>query len=418
MDNYDSFSILKQLSFVRSGGSQEELRCANIIKEECEKLQADVVLESFKVDGYKQIKSLLTFSCPNLEIECVTVGMSGSTPLEGLEGAFCYVNSLEDAQINDVEDKICLIHSKLVNYKLYKKLVEKKAKALILCCGNVYEDNDNVDLDPYMYRSRHYENGKIPAVCIRMKDADKILNLMPKTAKVVSIEEEFQADSHNVVATIYGDEYINEVIAFTAHYDSVTYSNGAYDNASGAASLLQLLAYFKKNKSKRTLKFIWCGSEEMGLLGSKAYVLEHKNELKNYKLCINIDMIGATIGRDIACVTGDVALKNYIKYISYEVGFPINSRQGVYSSDSTPFADNGITAVSFARLAPEGGAKIHSKLDILDNLSQENYYKTINFISLFASKMVNSVAFPVTEAMPEKMKEELDYYLGRKERPE
>ena len=156
----------------------------------------------------------------------------------------------------------------------------------------------------------------------------------------------------------------------------------------------------------------------MGLLGSKAYVLEHKNELKNYKLCINIDMIGATIGRDIACVTGDVALKNYIKYISYEVGFPINSRQGVYSSDSTPFADNGITAVSFARLAPEGGAKIHSKLDILDNLSQENYYKTINFISLFASKMVNSVAFPVTEAMPDKMKEELDYYLGRKERPE
>ena len=45
------------------------------------------------------------------------------------------------------------------------------------------------------------------------------------------------------------------------------------------------------------------------------------------------------------------SLVNYIKYLGCEVGFPIQVRQGVYSSDSTPFADNGIPSVSFARIA-------------------------------------------------------------------
>ena len=68
----------------------------------------------------------------------------------------------------------------------YKKLVEKKVSALILCCGDLYREADDVDLDPYMYRNRHYDNGKIPAVCIRMKDAEKVLRAKPQKAHPAS----------------------------------------------------------------------------------------------------------------------------------------------------------------------------------------------------------------------------------------
>lgn len=415
--SYKSFDLLNKLYFVRTGGSKEELKAAEILKAECESLGVEAHLESFKVDGYKVEKASVKFLNPDMEIECAGVGMSSSTSEEGITGEFTYITSQADAEIQNVEGKICLVHTKLVNQKLYKTLVEKKAIGLVLCTGSVYDDAENVDLDPYMYRERNYKHGKIPAVCIRMKDAEKVLRARPEKVNLVLIQEELQNDSHNVVATIPGTKYPDQVIAFTAHFDSVSYSKGAYDNATGSTGIMQLLAYFNEHAPARTLKFIWCGSEEMGLLGSVNYCETHKEELKNYKLCINIDMIGVTIGFDIACCTSNVSLVNYIKYLGAMDGFPIQVRQGVYSSDSTPFADNGVPALSFARIAPQGGAVIHSRKDVMDFLEEDNYYKTCDFIANFAEKMSSSVVFPVEQEIPGNMKEEIEYYFGRKERP-
>ena len=413
---YKSFDLLNVISFVRTGGSKEEMKARDIILEECKNLNANAWSEEFLVDGYDLHEAKLSFSDTSINIECTGVGMSSSTSDEGITGKFVYVDSLNSALVNNIEGCICLVHSKLVNYKLYKKLVERKALGLILCCGDIYLDNNQVDLDPYMYRERHYNEGKIPAVCIRMKDAEALLRKMPESATIVLKQEEKKNSSHNVVAEIIGSEYSNEIVAFTAHYDSVNYSKGAYDNATGSTTIMQMLAYYMENKPKRTLRFIWCGSEEMGLLGSKAYVEMHKEELINYKLCINVDMTGVTIGNDIACCTSEKSLVSYINYLGFETGFAITPRQGVYSSDSTPFADSGVPAVSFARLSPQGGAKIHSRLDILDNLSEDNYYKTCDFIVYFSSRLINSVYFPVEQTIPQNMKDELDIYLGRKER--
>lgn len=415
--SYKSFDLLEKLYFVRTGGSNEELKAANILKEECEKLGVEAHLESFKVDGCDIKKAELKFIDVDLEVECAGVGMSSSTPEEGLTAEFTYITSQADAEIQDVEGKICLVHSKLVNHKLYKTLLEKKAVGLVLCTGSVYDDNQFVDLDPYMYRERNYTLGKIPAVCIRMKDAEKVLRSGAKKVHMIMVEEELKNDSHNVVATIEGNSKKDEVVVFTAHYDSVSYSRGAYDNATGSTGIMQLLAYFKDKKPARTLKFVWCGSEEMGLLGSKAYIEAHKDDLKNYKLCINIDMIGVTLGFDIACCTANNSLVNFVKYFGAIEGFPIMARQGVYSSDSTPFADAGVPGMSFARIAPQGGAVIHSRKDVIDYLEPINYYRSCDFIAKFANTLVEAVNFPVEKDIPQNMKEEIEYYFGRKERP-
>ncbi len=412
--SYKSFDLLKKLYFVRTSGTEEEKHASEIIKKECEDLGVEAVLESFKVNGCKIKEASLKFFNPDIEVECVGVGMSGSTSEEGITGEFVYVDSLSTCELLDIEGKICLVHSKLVGYSLYEKLAEKKAAALILCTGDVYEEKENVDIDPYMYRERHYSHGKIPAVCIRMKDAEMILKENPKSCHIVMIEEEFENDSYNVVATIEGDKFKNEVVAFTAHYDSVSYSKGAYDNATGSCAIMQLLAYFKENKPQRTLKFIWCGSEEVGLLGSKAYTVAHEEELKNYKLCINVDMIGAIIGTDMAHCTSNISLANYIRYLGAELGFSIGTKQSVYSSDSTSFADKGVPAVTFARLAPGGGAKIHSRKDVLERLDEVNYYRTCDFMSEFSKRLINSYYFPVEREMPDNIRKDLDTYLGKK----
>ena len=413
---YRSFEFLKKIYFVRTGGSKEEAKAANLIKEEVAKLGGDANLESFEIDGSNvKVANLLI---DGKEYECAGSGYSGNTPEEGVEGEFIFISSEEDLNMHSLKGKIVLINSKLVPHKYYVKAVKDGALGIILTTGNVYKGKEDVDLDPYLTREINYKEGKIPTVIIRMSDAEKILEKLPNKAKLTLIAEDYKCNSQNVVAEIKGTEYPDEIITLTAHYDSVSFSKGAFDNGTGSITLLQLFDYYKKNQPKRTLKFIWCGSEEMGLLGSKAYCKDHEEEVKNkVVLNINIDMVAVTLGADIACVTGENEVASYIRFVSREVGFPISVRQGVYSSDSTPFADKGVPAISFARLARQGGAVIHSHDDVIERLSEENYAKTCNFLIELSSRWINAYQFPIEKKMPDNMKEELDYYLFRKERP-
>ena len=108
---------------------------------------------------------------------------------------------------------------------------------------------------------------------------------------------------------------------------------------SGCAGLLGILEQMKEQPRHYGLRFVFCGSEERGLLGSKAYVAAHAEELDKIVLNINLDMIGTYMGKFIACVSAEEKLSHYITYMAAEVGFPVESKTGVYSSDSTPFAD-------------------------------------------------------------------------------
>lgn len=88
-----------------------------------------------------------------------------------------------------------------------------------------------------------------------------------------------------------------QIVVLTAHYDSVEFSKGVYDNGSGTVCLYELAAYFANHQPKNNLVFAWCGCEERGPLGSKAYCEAHKEEVKDYSLCINVDMIGSIMAR-------------------------------------------------------------------------------------------------------------------------
>ncbi|MCF0116768.1 MAG: M28 family peptidase, partial [Bacilli bacterium] len=137
----------------------------------------------------------------------------------------------------------------------------------------------------------------------------------------------------------------------------------------------------------------------------------------NYVYNINIDMIGVNIGKEIAVTTGENSIVDYITYLTYEMGIGCASSQGVYSSDSTPFADKGIPATSFARISPECGAKIHSRKDVINYLSPKAFNSTLSIIFAYLERIEKAACFPIPRKIPENMKKELDYYLLREERP-
>lgn len=78
------------------------------------------------------------------------------------------------------------------------------------------------------------------------------------------------ADDWNVIADSKGGDK-NHVVVVDAHLDAI-YGAGMLDNASGSATILDIARMMKNVDPTNHLRFIWFGGEELGLLGSAAYI--------------------------------------------------------------------------------------------------------------------------------------------------
>lgn len=183
-----------------------------------------------------------------------------------------------------------------------KKAYDKGATAVIIY--NTSSTDDNLVFNA----KDKSETLRIPVVYVRkdaakkyFSDATATLNLKIKT----EIGEKTRT-GHNVVG------YINNNAANTvilgAHFDHLGYGedgnsmlrtgeklihNGADDNASGTAALIELARMLKTSKAKaNNYLFIAFSGEELGLFGSK-YFTEHPTvDLKSVNYMINMDMVG------------------------------------------------------------------------------------------------------------------------------
>ena len=404
MDAKSIMQIFADTAYVRMGGSAEELRCAEYLKEKCAELGLEAHIESFAVDMANMQQAELIVD--GVAVTCKGYLNAGSGEVEA---PFYYLPSTDAYSLSQCKGKIVMVDGYL-GYWIYQDLLENGAVGFITYDGNVnYADHD---IDQRELRAMVHKGNKIPGVNINAKDAVKLVESGAKTAKIVLKQEEFEGKSHNVILDLPGE--IEETIVFTAHYDSTSLSQGAYDNMSGSVGILGIAEHFTKNPHRHSMRFIWCGSEERGLLGAKAYCANHEEDLKNVVLNINLDMIGCIMGKFIACCTTEERLTHYLNYFALEKGWALAVRQDVYSSDSTPFADKGVPAVSFARIAPPNTGTIHNSYDTMALMSGEQMVKDINFLIAFADRMSSSVRCPVAREMPDNMKEKLDIYLCRK----
>ncbi len=408
------YELLEKLNFVRLSTFEGEKKAADILAKEIEAAGVTPVVETFKAPRYTIKTAKLEVTEPEYkEYEVSGYGFSGNAAADGIEAEFAYLEALEPIDLVGVKGKIVFIAGG-VGAEGFAKLIDAGVLGFISPSGTFRETKETLDLDERMLRPMHIEKGQLPGVCIRMTDALELVASKPKKVRLTLSQEEGEADSQNVIAEIPGTEYPDEVIVYTAHYDSVVFSPGMFDNASGTATILELLRYYQANPPKRTVRFIFCGSEERGLLGSKAYVAAHEDLLDKIRLCINVDMTGPLLGRDEARVTGEESLCHAITYLYKEVGYPMNVRQDIYSSDAIPFADKGIPGVNFMRNAAMGTAQIHCRYDVIETVTAESMERTARFIALFSDKLVNSVFFPVEKKMPDNMVEKIDKYLRKK----
>jgi Zn-dependent M28 family amino/carboxypeptidase len=171
----------------------------------------------------------------------------------------------------------------------------------------------------------------------------------------------------NVIGILDGSSAArkHEAIVLGAHYDHVGLGgrfsaapdrtgeihNGADDNASGIAALIEIARASAADTSRfpRSIVFIAFAGEERGLLGSVHYASEPVIPIENTIAMINLDMIGRANGRvevgglSVApSLEADVAAAARVARLQFTQGGPGSGR-----SDDSSFLDRRVPALHF-----------------------------------------------------------------------
>jgi Zn-dependent M28 family amino/carboxypeptidase len=200
--------------------------------------------------------------------------------------------------------------------------------------------------------------------------------------------------TYNVIGKISGVKRPDEVIIYTAHWDHLgigkpdatgdSIYNGAFDNATGVAGLLELGRAFKslKTKPERTIVLLSVTAEEQGLQGSAYYAQNPIYPVKNTVANINIDGLNRfTRTRDMVIIgKGQSELEDYLKEAvekdSGYISFDAHPEAGYYyRSDHFNFAKAGIPALDAKAGTDVVGKGKEFGQQIDDEFRDKNYHQ-------------------------------------------
>jgi Zn-dependent M28 family amino/carboxypeptidase len=214
---------------------------------------------------------------------------------------------------------------------------------------------------------------------------DELLNIakdrkqLPRFPLAASIKakatlEKKDLESANVVAKLPGDDpdLKNEYVVLSAHIDHLgigapingdSIYNGAMDNASGSALLLDVAASLKKSpeKLKRSILFLFVTGEEKGLLGSKYFAVHPTVDAKSMVADINVDMFLPIVPLKILTVYGlaESDLGDMARQVAESHGITVQAdlepqRNIFIRSDQYNFIRHGIPALAMGVGATPG----------------------------------------------------------------
>lgn len=226
------------------------------------------------------------------------------------------------------EDDVYMSYSSLQKKVLVAK--DHGAAGVMFVSGEEFDAKD--ELIPLLHSPGQTDAG-IPVLHIKRTVADKILSKIDETVKnleqglitnlkpqskeleqsatVITSVSKKKVTTSNVVGFVEGSDPVlkDEFVVIGAHYDHLGFGgphsgsrevdtliihNGADDNASGTAGILEIIekVSLSKNPPKRSVLFIAFGAEEMGVIGSKYFIKNPLIDLDKVNVMMNLDMIG------------------------------------------------------------------------------------------------------------------------------
>lgn len=292
-------------------------------------------------------------------------------------------------------------HFDLAEYikKNSKKAYDRGATAVILF--NTDDAEDKLAFNP----KDKSEKLAIPVIYINKEAAKKYLNDATATLNIklnVDIDEK-KRTGHNVIG--YMDNGAATTVIVGAHFDHLGYGedansllstgeklihNGADDNASGTAALIELARILKASKAKsNNYLFIAFSGEELGLFGSKYFTENPTIDLKAINYMINMDMVGRLNDSTKTLAVGGFGTSpewaTVINAQDKKLPFVIKiDSSGSGPSDHTSFYRKDIPVLFFFT----GQHKdYHRPGDDADKINYEGELKIINYINTIINNL-------------------------------
>jgi Zn-dependent M28 family amino/carboxypeptidase len=228
------------------------------------------------------------------------------------------------------------------------------------------------------------ELAEIPAVGLSYEDGFVIRRFLRDGEPVELL---MQVTNHtrparfsHVVGTVPGQRQ-DEIVVVGAHYDGHDISQGAVDDASGTAILLELARVFAPlaGRLRRTARFEAYSAEELGVLGSTLYVDAMDDaDLAAVSFMLNLD--GGALGSDRGLeLQGLEELQLLFGGFSRGMGYPLDLNNLIgTASDHFPYFLRGVPVASlFNRRAPGAGRGFgHTRADTLDKVNEVELRET------------------------------------------
>ena len=298
-----------------------------------------------------------------------------------------YIVQLDISTPKDLEFEVPDLLSRAIEAR------DRGAVALLL-----YSSQNGVELP--ISNFKRIEKIGIPVVFLKPSAFAKVPAEYIENASLSVLQYEVPTKAHNVVGFL--DNGSENTIAIMGHYDHLGFGgegslykgprrihNGADDNASGTAAVLELAHYFVNNKDAEQYNYLFIAfsAEEKGLLGSQYFVNNPTIPLSELNFALNMDMVGRMEkGMDLTIEGTGSALKweSYLKEIDCDA-FPLKLKKREDGpSDHTAFYKMGVPALHFWTGKHND---YHRPSDDVEKINFEAESQIISFITSFLLKM-------------------------------
>ena len=392
----------------RFGGTPGECQAAEYIQAKLTEYGlSNAHLEPIEYLGWTRGEAHLEIISPiQAVIPCISLPHSPPTEMEG------EIIDMKDGPPDDFDLRAAEIAGKIVmtsseiNPKNTKRWVhrnEKYGRSILAGATAFIFVNHYPGYGPATGGIGHQgKGGIIPGISINKEDGAFLQRLAkrkgPLKIRLKTTDVLAPMTSWNIIADLPGSQHPDEIVMLGSHYDGHDISQGAVDPASGVAAVLEAARVLAKYAPglPRTLRFALWGIEEIGLLGSRAYVQEHAAELKNIRFYLNMDAAGGSHLKDIMLHEWPALQETFEGYrdemaLDFAVGQSFHS-----ASDHFPFLLNGVTTggIEPVRATRTGRGYGHTHYDTVDKVDPTNLRQAAALAARIALRVAAEDVWP------------------------
>lgn len=356
----------------RPSGSESERRGAELMAGLMSDYGLDVSMSEFSYDGWERGPTRVTFSAKGAQREIPAYPL-GYCPPADVHAEVVDVGTGSEAEFAaaNVRGRIALVSSATAPSApaLHRSRKYELASGAGAAGFAFYLDRPGGLTVMGSARLDATGCGPIPGVGLAYEDAMAIRRAGRPMMRIVSESRGIDAVSRNTIGSRQGE--LEEEIVVCGHIDS-WFSPGAVDNGSGVASVVELARLLAPYELRRGVRFIAFGSEELGILGSKAYV-DSDPDLAAVRLVMNLDCPAIRDGRLTIITNENEELNAFFASLANALNLDVGlDPERAYYSDHAHFRERGIPSAQFISRSGRFGFG-HTAYDTLDKIEPASF---------------------------------------------